>query len=294
MIAAWLITLAGRVTSWVPLRLSYSVAAFAGIVTFYIWPRGRRATLCNYRRVLPGASRKEVRRVARSSLANYCRYLVDFFRLPLVRRGDAPGLVVGEESFAALDRGLERGRGVLIVCTHFGNWDLGASAAAARGYAINVVVETFASERLNEKVVASRKKVGLNVRTMERAGPSLIRALRRNEILALLVDRPVSEGGVEVPFFGETVEIPPGPARLALASGAMIMPVAFPRRERNSEALGVLSEEPFAASDTGNRRDDVVATMARIMAAHEGFIRQHPDQWYMFREMWRPPSDSGT
>ena len=101
-----------------------------------------------------------------------------------------------------------------------------------------------------------------------------------------MIDRAVPGEGVQVTFFGETVEVPAGPARLALRTGAAVVPAAFARVHPNRHDVKVLCDFSIRTQPTGNRECDVRALTQSIMDAHERFIRQYPDQWYMFRPMW--------
>lgn len=278
---AWrLVTfLAARSPAWV----ASAVAVLAGTAAFYAWPRGHRATMRNFRRVLPGASPAEVRRTARRSLVNYCRYLADFVRFPSLSAEGLVQSVRGADAFGRLDEALARGKGAIIVCMHFGSWDLGAGAAAARGYPLTVVVETFGDRRLDAMVVGARRRLGMDVVKMERAAPSLVRALRRNGLLALLIDRPTPGDGVPVTFFGREVQVPAGAARLALRTGAAVVPTAFARDGHHVVALADFTVD---VAPSGDEAADVLRLTQQIMTAHERFIRAYPDQWYMFREMW--------
>ena len=87
---------ASFVIGHLPARAAYALAALIGVAGYYCWPRGRRAMLRNFRHVLPHAAPSEIRRVARASLVNYCRYLADFIqfhRFEINRRQfhDVPG-----------------------------------------------------------------------------------------------------------------------------------------------------------------------------------------------------------
>src|SRR6185437_8968798 len=138
------------------------VAWLIGSLTYYAWPRARRAMHNNYRRVLGDVPASVIRATARRSLVNYCCYLADFVRFPALSKEEVREAVWGEPSFAALDHELERGCGAVIVCMHFGNWDVGAGAAAARGYPLTVVAETFAEPRLDAMVLNSRERLGMH------------------------------------------------------------------------------------------------------------------------------------
>jgi KDO2-lipid IV(A) lauroyltransferase len=116
--------------------------------------------------------------------------------------------------------------------------------------------------------------------------PSLVRSLKGNGLLALLVDRPACGEGVRVRFFGEDIEVPSGPARLALRSGAKIVPAAFARIRPSDPAVAVLTDFTVEHERTGDMNVDIQSVMQAVMGAHERFIRAHPDQWYMFRELW--------
>lgn len=269
-----------------PARLAYFVAVVVGNLAYYLWPRGRRAMLRNYRRVLPGASHREIQRVSRRSLVNYCHYLADFMRFHRLTPQAMVANVAGDESFHALDRALERGQGAIIVLMHFGNWDLGAGATAARGYPVTVVAETFRDSRLDEMVVRLRTRLGIKVIKMEKAAPSIMRSLKRNNLLALLIDRPTPGDGVKVKFFGEEVEVPAGPARLALRTGAAVVTAAFARPRGGHMPVVTLTDFDIRIEPTGNDDEDIRALTQAIMASHEKFVRAYPEQWYMFREMW--------
>jgi len=275
-----------------PLRVSYAIASAAGSIAFYGWPRGRRATVANFARVLPNASRARVRRVARRSLVNYCKYLVDFVRFPGMSPAELAASVDSNGAYEGLAATLDRGQGAVIASMHFGNWDLGAGCAAARGLPLSAVVETFPDLRLDAMVSGAREAAGMQVLKMERAGPSIARALKNGRALALLIDRPMVEGsGVEVTFFGESVTLPAGPARLALMTGAPVVAVGFARTTRNAAAVKTFASFGFAPEPSGDRATDVRALMQAIMHEQEKIIRRSPEQWYMFREMW-PAAES--
>lgn len=267
-----------------PLRVSYAVAEACGWVAFAWWPRGRRATTRNYRLILPDA---DARLLARRSLSNYCRYLVDFARMP--SRPASQLLATAHEvddCFTHLAGITATGRGVIIVAVHYGNWDLGAAATASRGHSVAVVGESFPDARLTRDVFAARERLGMKILPLESLGPSLFRSLRHGGLLALLIDRPGPGDGVTVPFFGRDVEVPAGPARIARRTGAAVIPCAFPRRDPWHPDIDVLADFSIDVSPTADEEADIRRITAAIMAAHERFIRVHPDQWYMFRDMW--------
>ncbi len=267
------------------LQVAYRGAALLADLVFLCWTRGRGNAISNMAHVLSDSTPIEVRRVARDSFRAYARYLVDF-----IRTVDATPEQLADriefDQWDEIDEAFAGGRGVIFLLLHFGNWDWGATVFSRRGYRLNVVAETFRHRRLNEMVVAARIASGTRVQPMERGALPLLRALRRNEALAILIDRPDPERGMPVQFFGATAYLPVGPARLALRTGARVIAVGVARARERSDRLYALVETDVPFERTGDEREDARRLTEAVLRAQERFIRRHPEQWYMFRRMW--------
>jgi KDO2-lipid IV(A) lauroyltransferase len=136
-----------------------------------------------------------------------------------------------------------------------------------------------------------RAELGIVPVRMEQMGPSVVRTLREGGILALLIDRPVARGGVPVRLFGADTAIPRGPAALALMTGAKVVPVAFVRSKPNRAPVRLLAD--FSIETPAERTREAERRLTqRIVEAHEGFVRECPEQWYMFRRFW--PEQEGA
>lgn len=267
-----------------PLRLGYAIAVLLGDLAYCAWPRGRRYAKENMARVLGnGVDRKTISRFARQSLRNYCKYLVDFMRFPLLGPGEINEAVVFS-GWDSIDRAFAEGKGVILVGMHLGNWDLGAAHLAVHNYPVNVIAETFTPPQLNHWVQGARTKLGMKVIPMEDAVRPVIRALRRNEMVMLLIDQPDNESGVAVEFFQSPTKVPAGAALLSLRTGAKVVPGAMVRLG-NNRFLG-FTEPHINFEPTGDLGRDVETLTQHIVSAIENWVRRYPDQWYMFRPMW--------
>lgn len=281
MAVYWAFRLSSALARAVPVRISYTVAAFAGLLVYYAWAGGRRRCIRNMTHVTAG-DRATAARLARKSFSNYAIYLVDFIRFTSVTAAEVRERVV----FDQWDRlELERsGNGIVFVTMHFGNWDLGAAAVAEHGIPISVIADTFGDRRLNDLVLGARRHLGMEIIPAERMGPSVLRALRRNDVVAMLIDVPLPGPGVEVDFFAEPIAVSDGPARIALRTGASMVAVMLPRIGRSERVLGEIRPVPF--TPTGEQERDVRALTQATMHALEGMVREHPEQWYIFRSLW--------
>ncbi len=280
---AW--TALGLILRRLPLRFSYAIADAVGAATYVCWAPGRRNMQANYAVVLPAASGSDRSRIARRSLQNYCRYLVDFMRLPACPARALALVTDRTGAYARLESAMENGRGVLVVCMHFGNWDLGAGATAARGFDAAAIAERFGDARLDGSVFGARERLGLTIIPLGATMLPAARHLKSGGLLAILLDRPTPGEGVRVRFFGRETEVPAGPARLALRTKCGMAVAAFPREQRGNPAVDVVAEFNLEATVSGGVAPEQALTQA-IMSAHERYIRRWPDQWYMFRAMW--------
>jgi lauroyl/myristoyl acyltransferase len=280
----WLLRIAA-VTRFVPLRMAYWGAIVLAEVVWLFRRGNREAAIANMMQVV---GERDAVATAKRAFRNYGRYLVDFVRAPKIRP-EAIREKVRFDRWDAIEEAMHGGRGVIFVLMHFGNWDMGGPALAERGYKVNVIAQTFEHDRLNEAVVTARQVRGMNVIPAEHAAMGIVRALRRNEVLGILIDRPMAEGGVQVNFFGRPTTVPAGPAWIALRTGARVVPVALVRARDTDDLTLALVDLDVRAHRTGDMDADVRQLTHRILESHERFIRAHPDQWFMFRPMW-PPS----
>jgi KDO2-lipid IV(A) lauroyltransferase len=272
-----------------PLRLAYWIAGNVAIACYWLaFPRHRRALRANLAQVMGSEDPARVEAAARRSFRNFGKYVVDFIHYPLITR-DEVRRRLRFDRFAELDEAATSGRGVIVVTLHFGNWDLGGAALAALDYKIHAIAETFRYPPMNALVQGSRSRLGMSVVGGERIGPTVFRALRHGEMMALLIDLAGDDdGGIEVEFFGAPARVSSAPARLALRTGAWVLPaivIRGPRDDLDIRPIIDFSLRDYAPG--GDESADVRDLTRRILAALEAPIAQHPDQWFIFRPLWR-------
>ena len=265
-----------------PLRLAYWFACRIADVTFLVWRRGRRDMTANMAQVIGEAPK--VHWLARHALRNYVKYLVDFLRAPALTEGEVARRVTFNQ-WQPFDEAFAGGKGAVLVGLHVGNWDLGGALLALKGYPITVVVDTFRNRRLNDLVQGTRARLGMKTIPREDAARRVVQALRRNQLLAILMDRPAQgDAGVEVEFFGRKTVVPAGAATLALRTGARIVPAGMVRLP-DDRFLGLV-DQCIDYKPTGDRERDVRELTQLIMDSLARWVSEYPDQWYKFQRMW--------
>jgi KDO2-lipid IV(A) lauroyltransferase len=279
----WIHLISSGLLRVVPVRVAYTVVDLLAPIVSRLWGRQYRHALANMQRVLgPRPDPLEVRRQVRNVFRNYARYMVDLLSLPRTAAEDVERRfrVHGLEH---IQHGLDRGRGVVMVTAHVGNWDMAGVLLAARGYPVNVIHDTLHPKRWNDRVQGIRALIGLRLIPVESGARQMLRALRQNEILAILIDRPMEQQGVPVRFFGAETRVPGGAATLALRAGA---PVVCAVAVRSADGFEAHVSPVIEIQPSGDSGQDVQALTQRVMSWLEALIREHPDQWYMFRNMW--------
>lgn len=285
----WTFRVVSYVSGKVPLRIAYGVGNLVGDFVYLTWKEHSANAVSNMRRVMgENADWRVVKEVARDSFRNYAKTLVDFLRFPHLELPDIQKAIASQSGWENLDKAIAKGKGTLIITAHFGNWDMAGALLGSKGLPMYAVADTFEPKKMDDLINGTRERYGLKLIKLETGSlRKIFTALKNNEIVMLLFDRPEDEKGVPVQFFGETAWLPEGPAAIALKTHASIVLGYCLRRRGNKTFHGVL-EEPIEYEHllTGNKEHDIQAITQEIVTRMEALIRKHPDQWYMFRQMW--------
>jgi KDO2-lipid IV(A) lauroyltransferase len=219
-------------------------------------------------------------------MRSYNRMMFEFFRLPHLTRDELLGAVEvrGREY---LEEAAARGRGVILCCTHIGNWELAAVVLAHWGYTLTAVAGVQLNRWLTPAVRETRAELAIHTVAPEDGFRKLLRALERNEMLALMVDGDIYNHGIPVEMFGRETRFPAGPGVLAQRTGALIIS-GYCERVRPGR-FRVMIEPPLDPATFAS----TAALHAAIAELGEKHIRAHLDQWCIFRPLWEPtPSEA--
>ncbi len=282
-----------RTCAWisqrVPLAIGYAVAGFLGDLAYALWRSKREIAKHNFATVLRQSPDKlEVARLARQSFREFAKYVVEIMRFPRLDPDDFPKLVE-VQGLQHFEDAIAKGKGVIFVSFHFGNFEMGG-ARIAGDRPLNVVADDIRSQRLFELLIGHRAKKGILLMGPKGAAKGVLRALRRNELVGLMLDlgpRALAFDTVRVPFFGKDTLFPTVAANLARVSGAPIIVGCVMRRKRQP-FLGII-REPIVVERTKQAVEDVQRATARIVAELERLVASRPEQWYIFRPMWPYP-----
>ena len=267
----------------------YSPPAIAGII-FVLVGRNRRGAIANMQRILAQCGQNATW-AAVQMFAQFSHCLTETMEY----YGPRPRPIqLDDPERDDLAAALGEGRGAVVVTGHFGNWDVAAKRLREYGRPINVVMAREVNATTHDYVRQARERVGVSViysDTSVFSSLNMIRALQRNEIVAIQLDRPLGAGGTrQVPFFGATAPFPSGPFVLARLAGAPVIPVFIPRLGTRHYAIRVCGRFQLAREARDNRSLDRV--MAEVVRAFEAVVREFPQQWFQFTPFWPERTDA--
>ena len=273
--AYWAINLAPR-------GLVYFIAGLLAELNFMVNGVARRGVYANQARVLPeDASGFQRWRMARSAFRHFAYAIVDFFYIPNVTPENMHEYIAEIRGREYLDAALRAGHGSIIVTVHMGSWELAGASMGMLGVPITVVALPHKDPRVDELFSKTRAEGDIEVVPVGGAMTKLLAALKRNRVIALVSDRDVKGTGPRLPFFGQLTHMPIGHAKLALKTGAWIIPSSTYRVDDHRIVLDI---EPPIVPDP--HTDTVESLAHRALASLENMIRRHPDQWLSFFNLW--------
>jgi lauroyl/myristoyl acyltransferase len=266
-----------------PLRLVYAIAVFLADLHYLFAFRDRRFVRNNLRAIFPDKLNRHLRKISRMVFRNFAKYLADFFRFEKLNR-QYIDKNIKLENLHYFDAALSRGKGVVVLTAHLGNWELGGVVIAQLGYPFWVVALPHKTKKVNDFFDAQRNRKGVKVIALGKAIRSCISEVRNNHMVALVGDRDFTGKGILIDFFGLPTHFPEGPAALSLMTGASIVPGFMLRNPDDSFTLKI--EKPVEFSPTGDKAKDMAALVVAYKNIFEDYIRKYPEQWYIFRRFW--------
>ena len=270
-------------------RHAGSVGARIGALGY--WPLGirRRVVERQIAAAFPGLSQRDVRRIAQGAYEHLGRSSIEAAILPSLGPDAVLDLFEGADRYEVVEAAMGRGRGLIFVTGHLGNWELAGAYVAARGVPLDAIARRMKNPLFDQYLTETRSRIGMHVVHDAEAVRRTPRSLRDGRAVAFLADQGVlGLASTFVPFFGRPAKTPRGPAVFALR---LDVPVVFGVAVRQPSGKYRLVFEPVAVENTGDRDRDVDAIVARYTATLEKWVRRYPEQYFWHHRRWRrqPP-----
>jgi KDO2-lipid IV(A) lauroyltransferase len=274
----------------IPRPLALSIASFLGKIGYRHTPEAQAALKHNLSKI--SAARGHVlEQLCRQNIDHFSRMIADYFLISSTPEY-APELLDHWEGMDNLEAARAKGRGVILVTAHLGHWEMGAILLANLGLPLQIITLSEPTSELTLWRQKQRAQLGIGTITVgpghDFAFVEMVQALRRNEIVAMLVDRPYEGTGLPVHFFGDPTHFSTGPALLWQHTGASVVP-AFVLHSKNQRYTCFAAPEiPFESSQ--HPRTAIASNTQLIASYFESVIREHPEQWFNYVPIWELPT----
>jgi len=259
------------------------------ISVFYLFylldVRTRLIAWHNLQRAFPEKTIEEITKLSRAVYRHFAIVAAEFFDIPYLTKdnvhqwGDVEGLEHYHEAIA-------KGKGILSIVAHFGNWELLPMGIPIYAKPIYIVYRPLDNRIVDNMVEYVRTLRGNVLIPKGGSGKRIMELLKRNEIIGILSDQNVSvQEGVFVEFFGRPACTSVGLAVMAMRSGAPVLAI-FPARQKSGR-YKVILKPPMEAVVTGDDEKDLVVNTQRFTKVIEDIIREYPEQWFWFHQRWK-------
>ena len=275
---------------WLGDRLTLSqlqkIGRGIGKLAYWLLSKERAIARAQLERVFP-----EVSEFTRSQWVHECfrhfgMLLMEFFALNHLMKNHQEHVIV--EGYPLVEQALGKGKGVIFVGLHMGNWEMLLPFAAEKGHYAALVTTNVPDDRLNELIRQHRQRGNLEL--IPRGDPQTLRKIlhcfKRNGILFLAIDQDTNVPSIWVPFFGMLAKTPASVARIAMKTGAPVLGFTTLRQPDGSFEVKIYDWGSFH-SESKVLEEDLYRITRWLNQRIEELIRIDPPQWAWFHRRWR-------
>ena len=269
-----------------PRRWSRAAGVAIAGIAYRLLGRLRRVGLRNLELAFPQMPAGERARILRLEYRNLGWLLAEFCQMSTYTPAFA-NRFIRYEGFDYYLAARGRGKGVLVLTGHLGAWELSSFYHSLAGYPMGMVIRRLDNPLVDRMVNRIRCLHGNRVLHKDDFARGLLAAMRAGDTVGILMDTNMTPPqGLFVPFFGVLACSASGLARVALKTGAAVVPGFLLWEE--SEQQYVLHFYPeLELASTGDAEADATENTARFTAVIEDVIRQYPSQWLWMHRRWK-------
>ena len=259
-----------------------------GPLYYRIAAKQRRRAIAQLKESL-SCSDADADRIVRSLFVKLGQTFLEILHSPALTPDNISDYIIIENRHYLADA-LERGKGVVLLTAHIGNWEWLGAALAMDGFPMATVVKRQPNDQHTRILNEYRQKAGIEV--FARGGSELVgaaKALKQGKVLGFLADQDAGASGAVISFLGKLASTPLGPAVFAKRFQAPVVPIFIVRRPEGGHR--VLIHPSFYYEDTGNEDRDIYNLTLKMTQIIEDTIRAYPDEWLWFQKRWNTRVD---
>ncbi len=278
-----------KLVSVLTYKLASDIGGFLGRIAYLVDRRHRRIALQNLNKAFPDMDEEKIALIAKRSFENVGRSATEVIYIAGRRPRTLYQAIhdwVTVEGQGNLDEAVKKGKGILFLSAHFGNWELLGIAMSASGSPLNVIARPLDNPKIDRLLTSFRSMTGSRVIPKKGALRGILRRLKNGERIGILIDQNTSrDEGVFVDFFGCPAATNRGPALIAMKSGASVTPFFITREGKYRHKIIYCPE--ITLHKSGDTEKDVHLNTERFTKVMESYIREYPEQWFWMHQRWK-------
>lgn len=275
-----------RVLLLLPFPFAFRLCSFLGWLSYYILFRQRATILSNLKLAFGNEkSIVELNQIAKGVFQNAGMSSAEVLCWSKLGIEYLQNHVTIENPEAILSA-YDKGKGIIGITAHLGNWEYMAAAVALRfKIPFSVIAREYANVRLNRLLEQNRKSMGVDVIYRGQDAIAILRRLKRGEGLGILADQNIHGEGIMVNFFGQPAKTIRNLAELILRTGSPVVPI-FIIRNKDLTTHKLIIENPLSFEVTGDRESDLKNIAQTYTGIIESYVKRYPDQWMWMHDRW--------
>lgn len=255
---------------------------FLAEIVFRFVPIRKKHIISSLTKAFPNKTKEEINKIAKDVYKQFVCTVVEIIFVGKMSDKQLKNFV-NFENIYLVENAIKAGKGAIMLSAHFGNWEMLAISFGKR-YPLSVIVAKQENPYFDEMINGIRSNRGYKTIYKEVAPIGVMKALKRNEFVAILSDQHAGDQGVYTPFFFGDVSTPKGPAVFALRAKSPII-AGFCVRQSDGRYVATFEEIPVV--DTGNEEENIRAIMTKYNEILQKYVEKYPSYWFWFHRRWR-------
>jgi len=267
------------------INLSRKFATILAFVFFYFIPIRKKVVFNNLKIAFPENDSQTNKKLAFRIYLSFAITLVEILYLPYIKEEKLINEVMCSNPDLIIEK-FKEGKGLILLSSHFGNWEFGAISIAMQVHLpFSVIVKPLRNPLVYEWMNNFRTKFGNEVVPLGISIRKTYQTLKQKKVVAMVADQRGPREGVKVDFFGRKVSIYTGPAALALKTGApLICGIAVRQKDYKYKMdLVEISQQNLPDGE----EEKILEISQRYTSYLEKVIRENPEQWLWMHNRWK-------
>ncbi|MEJ6951188.1 lysophospholipid acyltransferase family protein [Natronospora cellulosivora (SeqCode)] len=272
-----------KVICFLPLSISKKIPSILAFITYKLGSKRNKSVRENIKKAFPEYSIEECENLLKKVYYNFSMVLVEFMLLEKLSSTDLNNCI-SEEGKEYLGQVHNKDNGIILYTAHFGNWEWLGTYYAAQGNTITAIAKEQKNYLFDKKITEIRESKGAKVITKDLSLRKIYKTLLRGKTVLILADQHAGNDGWILEFFARKASAFSGPVRLAVKTGASILPIFIIREGWMKHKIVYYPPYNIDKDASDDEQRELLQELTKLT---EKTIREYPEQWFWLHNRWK-------